>query len=95
MLKKYFILFLIITFTLGIDRGHRYLNGVVEYIDASKVILNEREYYFTQKTKVLRRYKIGRAFYEKKHSLRSIRVGDKVTLKLVANDVLEIVEEAN
>jgi len=95
MLKKCFIIVVIFIFVLGIDRGHRYLYGVVEYIDSSKIILNGNEYYFTKKLKVLRRYKIGRAFHETKHSLRSIKTGDKVTLKLIANDVLEIVEEDN
>ncbi|UOD34522.1 hypothetical protein DSN97_10255 [Deferribacteraceae bacterium V6Fe1] len=95
MIKKYFIILIAFVFILGIDRGHRYLTGIVESIDSTKIVLNEKEYYFTKNTRVLRRYKIGRAFHETKHSLRSIRAGDKVTLKLIANDILEIVEEDN
>jgi len=53
MLKKYFITVVIFIFALGIDRGHRYLYGAVEYIDSSKIILNGNEYYFTKNLKLL------------------------------------------
>lgn len=90
---RYILIVLSLVFLLGIDRGHQYYTGEVHYIDSDKVIVDNKEYSLTKGMKVLKRYKSGRAFYEDKIKLKSIKSGDKVTLKLVAKDVIEMVRE--
>lgn len=90
---RYILVILSIVFLLGIDRGHHYYTGEVNYIDSEKVIVDNKEYSFTKGMRVLKRYKSGRAFYEDEIKLKSIKSGDKVTLKLVARDVIEMVRE--
>ena len=90
---RYILVVLSIVFLLGIDRGHHYYTGEVNYIDSEKVIVDNKEYNFTKGMRVLKRYKSGRAFYEDKIKLKNIRQGDKITLKAIASDVIEIVRE--
>lgn len=90
---RYFILIILFTFLTGIDRGHHYYTGEVNYIDSEKIIVDNKEYSFTKGMRVLKRYRSGRAFYEDKIKLNNIKQGDKVTLKAIASDVIEIVRE--
>lgn len=90
---RYLILVVLFAFLTGIDRGHYYYTGTLQYIDSDKIIVDEKEYNLNKRVEVLKRYKSGRAFYEGKIKLRNINAGDKVTLKLIAKDVIQIVRE--
>lgn len=74
---------------------HVYLNGkVINFSDTTIKIDTAKEvFYIVKTTKVLKHIKVGSSIYEEKASLKELKTGYSVTLKIKNNIVDEIIIE--
>ncbi|HCW93504.1 MAG TPA: hypothetical protein DHM44_07460 [Flexistipes sinusarabici] len=81
------------TFIFAYDSGHRYVEGYVSSISSNKIKLDDNSYRLKEDTVYRLRYDEGNAIKEKKIEKNDVDIHDKVILKVIGNNVLELVVE--
>lgn len=73
--------------------GHRYISGYLETIGDTFVTVSGEQLNITDETSFLREYKDDGSYYREEIRQRRLRSGDKVRIKALGRDVVEIIEE--
>ena len=77
----------------GFTRGHYYFNGKVNAISKEFINVSGKVFYITRDCRVAIHKGVNGAFFENPASLRDIKIGDWVTVKVIGNLVTEILIE--
>jgi len=77
----------------GFTRGHYYFNGRVNAISKDYINVSGKDFYITQNCRVAIHKEVKGAFFENPASLRDIKIGDWVTVKVIGNLATEILIE--
>ena len=88
------IMLFFLTYT-GFTRSHYYFNGKVNAISKNYDYINVsgEDFYIAQDCRVAIHKEVNGAFFENPASLRDIKIGDWVTIKVIDNLVTEILIE--
>lgn len=73
--------------------SHVYIGGLVSEINEIKMVVSGEVYRLAGAVKVINIVKKNRSYYEESGSLRDVRTGDPVNVKVFNGEVTEIIVE--
>lgn len=90
----FFILVTLCLLLLGINAeatSHRYDTGILSSVTEDRVVMSGNAYRLLPNNKVIFKERGRRgAYYEHKRSISDLRIGEKIFLKVIGNNILEI-----